>query len=75
VQESVPLQTAELGWISYTYKDVGAILRDYCNYIHAYKEYQHKKRITRDDSKMLREIGKTIVEQILKPWHPHASRK
>jgi hypothetical protein len=35
----------ELGWISDTYKDVGAILRDYRNYIHPYKEYQHKKRI------------------------------
>ena len=57
----------ELGWISDTYKDVGAILRDYRNYIHPYKEYQHKKRITPDDSKMLWEIGKTIVRQILKP--------
>jgi hypothetical protein len=57
----------ELGWISDTYKDVGAILRDYRNYIHPYKEYQHKKRITPDDSQMLWEIGKTIVRQVLKP--------
>ncbi len=57
----------ELGWISDTYKDVGAILRDYRNYIHPYKEYQHKKRITPDDCKMLWEIGKTIARQILKP--------
>jgi hypothetical protein len=57
----------ELGWISGTYKDVGEILRDYRNYIHPYKEYQHKKRITPDDSKMLWEISKTIVRQILKP--------
>jgi hypothetical protein len=57
----------ELGWISDTYKDVGAILRDYRNYIHPYKEYQHKKRITADDSKVLWEIGKTIVRQVLKP--------
>lgn len=57
----------ELGWISATYKDVGAILRDYRNYIHPYKEYQHKKRITPEDSKMLWEIGKTIMLQILKP--------
>ena len=57
----------ELGWISATYKDVGEILRDYRNYIHPYKEYQHKKRITPDDSKMLWGIGKTIVRQILKP--------
>jgi hypothetical protein len=57
----------ELGWISDTYKDVGEILRDYRNYIHPYKEYQHKKRITPDDSRMLWEIGKTIIRQILKP--------
>ena len=56
----------ELGWISDTYKDVGEILRDYRNYIHPYKEYQHKKHLTPDDSKMLWEIGKTIVRQILK---------
>jgi hypothetical protein len=57
----------ELGWISDTYKDVGSILRDYRNYIHPYKEYQHKKRINPDDSKILWEIGKTIVRQVLKP--------
>ena len=54
----------ELGWISDTYKDVSAILRDYRNYIHPYKEYQHKKRLTPDDSKVLWEISKTIVRQI-----------
>jgi hypothetical protein len=57
----------ELGWISDTYKDVGAILRDYRNYIHPYKEYQHKKNIAPDDAKMLWEIGKSMVRQILKP--------
>ena len=57
----------DLGWISDTYKDVGAILRDYRNYIHPYKEYQHKKRIASDDSKILWEIAKTIVRQVLKP--------
>lgn len=57
----------ELGWISETYKDVGAILRDYRNYIHPYKEYQHKKRITSDDARLLWDISKTIVRQILKP--------
>jgi hypothetical protein len=57
----------ELGWISEAYKDVGDVLRDYRNYIHPYKEYQHKKRITPDDAKMLWEIGKTIARQVLKP--------
>ena len=57
----------DLGWISDTYKDVGAILRDYRNYIHPYKEYQHKKRIAPEDARLLWEISKTIVRQILKP--------
>lgn len=57
----------ELGWISDTYKDVGEILRDYRNYIHPYKEYQHKKILTADDSKMLWDIAKTLVQQVLKP--------
>lgn len=57
----------EVGWISDTYKDVGAILRDYRNYIHPYKEYQHKKTLTPDDAKVLWEIGKTMMRQVLKP--------
>ena len=57
----------ELGWISDTYKDVGEILRDYRNYIHPYKEYQHKKVLMADDSKMLWDIAKTLVQQVLKP--------
>jgi len=57
----------ELGWISDTYKDVGAMLRDYRNYIHPYKEYQHKKTISPGDAAMLWEIGKSIMNQLLKP--------
>jgi hypothetical protein len=57
----------ELGWISDTYKDVGAILRDYRNYIHPYKEYQHRKTISPGDATMLWEIGKSIMNQLLKP--------
>ncbi|MCU1248850.1 MAG: hypothetical protein JWQ49_1879 [Edaphobacter sp.] len=57
----------EVGWISDTYKDVGAVLRDYRNYIHPYKEYQHKKTLTPDDAKVLWEIGKTMMRQVLKP--------
>jgi hypothetical protein len=57
----------ELKWISATYKDVGAILRDYRNYIHPHKEYQHGKSLTADDAKMLWEIGKSMMHQVLKP--------
>ena len=57
----------ELKWISDTYKDIGGVLRDYRNYIHPYKEYQHKKQIVPDDAKALWEISKTIARQLLKP--------
>jgi hypothetical protein len=57
----------ELGWISDTYKDVGAILRDYRNYIHPHKEHQHGKTLSPDDAKVLWEIGKSIMHQVLKP--------
>jgi hypothetical protein len=57
----------EMKWISDTYKDVGAILRDYRNYIHPYKELRHKKTLTPDDAHVLWEIGKTILRQVLKP--------
>jgi hypothetical protein len=57
----------ELKWISDTYKDVGAILRDYRNYIHPHKEHQHGKSLTPDDAKVLWEVGKTILHQVLKP--------
>lgn len=56
----------ELKWISDTYKDVGVILRDYRNYIHPHKGHQHGKALTGDDAKVLWEIGKTILHQVLK---------
>lgn len=55
----------EVGWISDTYKEVGVILRDYRNYIHPLKEYQHKKTINTEDAKILWEIGKSILRQLL----------
>ena len=56
----------ELKWISDTYKDVGAILRDYRNYIHPHKEHQHGNTLTADDAKVLWQVGKTILLQVLK---------
>jgi hypothetical protein len=57
----------ELDWISDTYKDVGAILRDYRNYIHPHKEHQHGKTLSPADAKVLWEIGKSIMHEVLKP--------
>lgn len=56
----------ELKWITETHKDVSVILRDYRNYIHPHKEYQHKKRIEPSDAGVLWDVGKTMMRQLLK---------
>lgn len=55
----------ELGWISQSAKDVGAVLRDYRNYIHPYKEYSHGVVLTMPDADMFWEITKQISRQLL----------
>jgi len=57
----------ELGWISRTTKDVGEVVRDYRNYIHPQKELSHGITLSVDDARMLWEIAKSIVRQLLSP--------
>ena len=57
----------ELGWISQTTKDIGAVVRDYRNYIHPQKEYSHGSTISSEDARMLWEVAKSVMRQILKP--------
>ena len=56
---------AELKWISVSAKDVGAVLRDYRNYIHPYKQLSHGIHIALDDATLFWEISKTISRQII----------
>lgn len=56
----------ELKWITETHKDVSVILRDYRNYIHPHKEYQHRKRIEASDAGLLWDVGKNMLRQLLK---------
>ena len=57
----------EPGWISRTTKDVGEVVRDYRNYIHPQKELSHGITLSVDDARMLWEIAKSIVRQLLSP--------
>jgi hypothetical protein len=38
----------ELGWITVSAKDVGAVLRDYRNYIHPQKQLSHNVHLKLD---------------------------
>jgi hypothetical protein len=55
----------EVKWISHSAKDVGEVLMDYRNYIHPYKELSHNIVLTKDDSMVLWEVGKSISKQLL----------
>jgi len=55
----------ELGWISSSAKDVGAVMRDYRNYIHPHKEFTHAIKLTTDDAELFWEIAKGMSRQIL----------
>jgi len=56
----------ELNWITVAAKDVGAVLRDYRNYIHPQKELSHGVSLTPGDAAILWEIGKCISRELLK---------
>lgn len=56
----------ELGWITVSAKDVSAVIRDYRNYVHPYKEYSHNVSVAKDDAVLFWEIAKQLARQILK---------
>jgi hypothetical protein len=55
----------ELGWISVSAKDVGAVLRDYRNYIHPQKQLSHGVHLKPDDAKLFWEVSKSIARQVI----------
>ena len=55
----------EVGWIGSSAKDVGAILRDYRNYIHPNKEYSHGIQLELGDARLFWEITKAICRELL----------
>lgn len=55
----------EMTWISQTAKDIGVVIRDYRNYIHPQKELSHGLVLSAQDAKMLWEIAKRVIRQLL----------
>jgi hypothetical protein len=55
----------ELGWITVSAKDVGAVLRDYRNYIHPQKQLSHGVHLKLDDANLFWEISKSISRQVI----------
>lgn len=55
----------ELGWVSQSGKDVGAVLRDYRNYIHPHKELSHGVSLSGEDTSMFWKIFTSLAGQVL----------
>jgi hypothetical protein len=55
----------ELAWISRSAKDVGAVLRDYRNYIHPEKERSHGVQLSAEDVAVMWTVFKSISREIL----------
>jgi hypothetical protein len=55
----------ELAWISKSTRDIGAVVRDYRNYIHPQKELSHGVDLKDGDSALFWEIAKAMVRQLL----------
>jgi hypothetical protein len=55
----------ELKWITVAARDLGAVLRDYRNYIHPHKELLHGVSLSENDAVLMWEIGKSIARQVL----------
>jgi len=56
---------AELGWITRPAKDVGAVLRDYRNYVHPEKERVHGITLNTHDAAMFWELTKSLCHQLV----------
>lgn len=55
----------ELTWISRSAKDIGAVLRDYRNYIHPFKELSHGITLSDSDATLFWEISKSVSRQLI----------
>jgi hypothetical protein len=55
----------ELGWISRSARDVGAVLRDYRNYVHPQKELSHGIALSGQDAIVWWEVSKSVARELL----------
>jgi hypothetical protein len=56
---------SELGWITVSATAVGAVLRDYRNYIHPQKQLSHNIHLQPDDASLFWEVTKNIARQVI----------
>ncbi len=55
----------ELGWITPSARDVGAVVRDYRNYIHPQKQLSHRVRVTPSDVRLFWSVFVEIARQLV----------
>ena len=55
----------ELGWLSKSGKDVGAVLRDYRNYIHPVKEHSHGIAVLDSDANLFWLVVAELARQVV----------
>jgi hypothetical protein len=55
----------ELQWISRSAHDVGAVLRDYRNYVHPQKELSHGVVLSKQDAMVWWEVAKSVARELL----------
>lgn len=56
---------SELKWITVSATAVGAVLREYRNYIHPQKQLSHNLHLTSEDAALFWEITKNITRQVI----------
>lgn len=56
---------SELKWITVSATAVGAVLRDYRNYIHPQKQLSHSMHLKPEDAGLFWEVTKNIVRQVI----------
>ncbi len=57
----------EVHWITETANAVSAVMRDYRNYIHPYKQHSQGVHLTPEDAWLLWDVFRSIVRQVLTP--------
>lgn len=55
----------ELRWITTSARNVGAVVRDYRNYVHPQKELSHGIELREGDAELFWEIAKSITRQLV----------
>jgi hypothetical protein len=56
---------SEIKWITVSATAVGAVLRDYRNYIHPQKQLSHNMHLTPQDASLFWEVTKNIARQVV----------